>query len=371
MEERKSVNIPFLDYKAVNQPYFHDIQEAVQRVLQSGWYVLGSEVSQFEKEYAAYIGTDYCIGVSSGLDALTLILESWKELGRIKPGAEIIVPANTYIASILSITKAGLTPVLVEPNDSTYNLDLELTRAAITDRTRAVMPVHLYGQCADMTAINAIAQEYNLLVIEDAAQAQGASHCGKKAGNLSDAAAHSFYPGKNLGGIGEGGAITTNDAELAQIVRIMRNYGSEEKYHNKIKGTNNRLDELQAAILRVKLPHLDRDNSKRRSLAHSYLMNITNPDVILPVEASGNISCWHLFVIRVKEREQLIEKLKQRGIHTAIHYPIPPHKQPAYSEWKMHAYPITERIHKEVISLPISPVHTTEDIIRVADSINR
>lgn len=366
------MNIPFLDYRAVNESYFDEIQTAIRRVLESGWYVLGNEVSSFETEYAAYTGTQHCVGVSSGLDALILILDAWKELGKLKTGDEVIVPANTYIASILAITKAGLEPVLVEPDTATYNLDPRQVRSAITNKTKAIMAVHLYGQCADMEAINTIAKQHGLLVMEDAAQSQGASYRGTKAGNLSDAAAHSFYPGKNLGAIGEGGAVTTKDPELAHMVEIMRNYGSEKKYHNLVKGMNNRLDELQAAILRVKLPHLDADNEKRRVVANQYLADIQplSSDLTLPFVSEKGIPCWHLFVVRVKQRELCMEYLKKRGIQTAIHYPIPPHRQPAYSEWQGRSYPVTEAIHREVLSLPISPAHTREDATYVADILN-
>lgn len=351
------MNIPFLDYRAVNEPYFEEIQAAVKRVLESGWYVLGTEVSSFEKEYAAYCGTAHCVGVSSGLDALVLILEGWKSLGKLQAGDEVIVPANTYIASILAISKAGLKPVLVEPDSKTYNLDPDLIEAAVTGRTKAIMAVHLYGQCADMAPIYAIAQQHNLLVMEDAAQAQGATYKDRKAGNLADAAAHSFYPGKNLGAIGEGGAVTTNDSQLAETVAMLRNYGSKAKYYNQLKGGNHRIDELQAAILRVKLPHLDRDNAARRAVAEIYLREIYNPLVTLPHVADYGESCWHLFVVRVQERERFVAYLKEKGVGTVVHYPVPPHQQEAYrEELGDRAYPITEAIHNEVVSLPISPV---------------
>lgn len=363
--------IPFLDYRAVNEPYFGEIQEAVQRVLESGWYILGQEVSSFETEYAAYCGTMHCTGVSSGLDALILILDAWKELGRIVPGDEVIVPANTYIASVLAISKAGLVPVLVEPNEQTYNLDPDLIEAAISTRTKAIMAVHLYGQCADMDPINAIAEKYELLVMEDAAQAQGALYKGKKAGSLSHAAAHSFYPGKNLGAIGDGGAVTTNDSELNEIISCLRNYGSEKKYHNQMKGGNNRLDELQAAILRIKLPHLDSDNAKRRLIAETYLSELisVSSQLKVPYVADYGTPCWHLFVVRVKERARLMNYLDERGVKTAIHYPVPPHRQPAYKEWNERSYPITEAIHREIVSLPISPAHVSTDAKAVAQIV--
>ena len=369
MEKGSRVKIPFLDYRAVNEPYFEEIQVAVTRVLESGWYVLGREVEAFESEFAAYCGSSHCIGVSSGLDALILILEGWKTLGRLKEGDEVIVPANTYIASILAISKAGLEPILVEPDEQTYNLDPSRIQRLISLKTRVIMAVHLYGQCADMGAINAIAKQHGLLVMEDAAQAHGAIYKGKNAGNLSDAAAFSFYPGKNLGAIGEGGAVTTNDGELASTISRLRNYGSEIKYHNKIKGLNNRLDELQAAILRVKLPHLDHDNAARGVVAETYLNNISNSIIHLPLVANYGTPCWHLFVIRVKEREKFMAYLNEKGIQTAIHYPIPPHQQPAYSEWNHRSYPITEAIHREIVSLPMSPAHNHEQANEVATAI--
>lgn len=365
------MNIPFLDYKAVNQPYFDAIQEAVKRVLHSGWYVLGPEVDAFEQEYAAYCGAKHCVGVSSGLDALILILEAWKILGKLRGGDEVIVPANTYIASILAVSKTDLVPVLVEPDEATYNLNPNLIEAAITSKTRVIMAVHLYGQCADMDPINEIAQKHGLLVMEDAAQAHGATYKDRKAGNLSNAAAHSFYPGKNLGAIGEGGAVTTNDQQVAEMVSILRNYGSREKYHNLVKGVNNRLDELQAAILRVKLPFIDQDNAARKAVADVYLSEINNPAVTLPFVASYGQPCWHLFVVRVKERDRLISFLKNRGISTAIHYPVPPHKQPAYQGLVECTYPITEIIHQEIVSLPISPAHGLVIATLVSSVVNQ
>lgn len=364
------MNIPFLDYKAINEPYFDEMNQAIKRVLQSGWYVLGSEVTAFEEEFSAYCGTKYCTGVSSGLDALILILEAWKHLGRLSSGDEVIVPANTYIASILAISKAGLSPVLIEPNSHTYNIDPELIEASITAKTKVIMAVHLYGQCADMDTINAIAKKHGLYVMEDAAQAHGATYGNKKAGNLSDAAAFSFYPGKNLGAIGEGGATTTNDSETAETISLLRNYGSKEKYHNLLKGVNNRLDELQAAILRVKLPFLDRDNTHRKKVAKIYLNEIQGSLVQLPVVANYGEPCWHLFVIRVKERDRFMEFLKSHSIGTAIHYPIPPHLQPAYCEWGSRSYPVTEAMHKEVVSLPMSPVCTSKNATMVSALVN-
>ena len=371
MEKGAGMKIPFLDYRAVNEPYFEEIQAAVKRVLESGWYVLGTEVDNFEKEYAAYCGTERCVGVSSGLDALVLILEGWKALGKLQVGDEVIVPANTYIASILAVSKAGLKPVLVEPDSKTYNLDPNLIEAAITSRTKAIMAVHLYGQCADMAPIYAIAQQHSLLVMEDAAQAQGATYKGSKAGSLADAAAHSFYPGKNLGAIGEGGAVTTDDAQLAETIAMLRNYGSKEKYYNQLKGGNHRIDELQAAILRVKLPHLDRDNTARRAVAEVYLKEIRNPSVALPYIADYGQSCWHLFVVRVQQRERLVAYLKGQGVGTVVHYPVPPHQQEAYrEELGDRDYPIAESIHSEVVSLPISPSLEPKQATMVATAVS-
>jgi len=363
--------IPFLDYKAVNAPYFDEIEAAMSRVLRSGWYVLGPEVESFESEYAQYCGTKHCVGVSSGLDALILILRAWKELGKLKEGDEVIVPANTYIASILAITENRLVPVLVEPEETTYNLDPTKIQAAITPKTRVIMPVHLYGQCADMDPINKIAEQHRLLVMEDAAQSQGAIYQGKKSGNLSTAAAHSFYPGKNLGAIGEGGAVTTNDAGLEDMIRRLRNYGSHVKYVNEVKGLNNRLDELQAAVLRVKLKHLDADNAKRTAVAEMYLNNITNQTLVLPTVLEGNQPCWHLFIVRTGEREKFMDYMKKSGVGMSIHYPIPPHQQVAYSELNSRSFPVTEAIHRTCVSLPISPVHTLTDIAQVCDVIRQ
>lgn len=363
--------IPFLDYKAVNEPYFEEIEAAMSRVLRSGCYVLGPEVSRFEAEYAQYCGSELCVGVSSGLDALILILRAWKTLGKLKEGDEVIVPANTYIASILAITENRLNPILVEPDEATYNLDPSKLEAAITSKTKVIMAVHLYGQCADMDPINQVAQKYGLLVMEDAAQSQGACYNKKMSGALSDAAAHSFYPGKNLGAVGEGGAITTDDKELEDTIRMLRNYGSHVKYENRLQGLNNRLDELQAAILRVKLNHLDDDNRRRELVAKTYLKEISSPLVVLPTVISGGAPCWHLFVVRVEERERFIDLLKVNGIGSAIHYPIPPHRQEAYHVLSEKPYPITELIHQECVSLPISPAHTVEQACLIADVINQ
>jgi dTDP-4-amino-4,6-dideoxygalactose transaminase len=362
--------IPFLDLKAVNARERDALIAAFTRVLDSGWYVLGGEVAAFESEYAQYCGTRHAVGVGNGLDALTLSLRAYRELDRLKPGDEVIVPANTYIATILAITENGLTPVLVEPDLATYNLDAALIEAALTPRTRAVLPVHLYGQTADMTAINAVARKHGLIVVEDSAQAHGARHAGVRAGALGDVSGHSFFPSKNFGALGDAGAVTTNDAQLADVVRTLRNYGSCEKYVNEYQGVNSRLDELQAALLRVKLRRLDADNVRRRELAQRYLSGIRHPAFTLPAVAPGNEAVWHVFVVRVSDRTALQQHLQQRGIGTLIHYPIPPHRQHAYAAWNSRSYPVTERIHAEVLSLPISPVMSDADADAVITACN-
>jgi len=363
------VKLPYYDFRQVNEPYFEAYLAATRRVLESGRYILGPEVEAFEAEYAAYVGTKHCIGTGNGLDALVLILEGYKVLGRLNPGDEVIVPGNTYIASILAVSRAGLTPVPVEPDEETFNLDPERIAAAVTPRTRAILPVHLYGQCADMTRINAVAREFGLLVVEDAAQSQGATHRGVTSGALGDAAGHSFYPGKNLGAIGDAGAVTTDDAELATAVRALRNYGSEQKYHNRYKGCNSRLDELQAAFLRVRLPHLDGENDARRRVAERYLAGIDNPALKLPRIGDGNQHAWHIFAIRCAHRDELQAYLAERGIGSVIHYPVPPHRQPAYAEWSHLSLPISERIHREELSLPIGPTLSEEKATTVVECL--
>ncbi len=365
------MNIPFLDFKAVNEPYFEAIQEAVKRVLESGWYILGKEVEAFEHEFSTYCGVDHCIGVGNGLDALILIFDAWKTMGLLQDGDEVIVPANTYIASILAIGKAGLAPVLVEPNPDTFNISPKAIEKAITSKTRAIMAVHLYGQCADMDPIHELATKNKLKVVEDAAQAHGATYRTKKAGTLSDAAGFSFYPGKNLGAIGDAGAVVTNDQELAQTISTLRNYGSQEKYVNRLKGQNSRLDEIQAAILRVKLPFLDRDTELRSRIAEAYLQGISNPLVDLPEVAAYGTHCWHLFVVRVKDRNAFQMHMANHGIGTTIHYPIPPHHQSAYKELQNQSLPITEQIHREVVSIPLNPAMRPSEIQAVIDAISQ
>lgn len=363
--------IKFLDLKSLNARYRSEIDAALGRVLDSGWYLLGEECAQFEREFATYCESEFCIGVGNGLDALTLILMAYLELGHAKEGDEVIVPANTYIASILSISRAGLKPVLIEPNEKTYNIDVNLIKGAITERTRCIMPVHLYGQCADMDVIRSVASEYKLKVVEDAAQAHGALYRGRKAGSLGDAAGFSFYPGKNLGAIGDGGAVTTSDPQLAEVIYALRNYGSEVKYHNKYKGMNSRLDEVQAAVLRVKLKHLDADNNVRSNIANYYLNNIQTDLINLPFVADYGKHVWHIFIVRNSQREHLGEKLLNLGVETNIHYPVPPYFQKAYSDLNDSDFPITTNIHREAISLPISPVLSLKQAENIAAFINK
>ncbi len=363
--------IPFLDLKKINAQYQNELKEACARVIDSGWYVLGKEVAEFEKEFATYCETDHCLGVANGLDALILILRAYIELGVMQKGDEVIVPSNTYIASILAISENGLTPVLVEPDINTFNLDPKLIELAITDKTKAILTVHLYGQVTAMDEINAIAKKHDLKVIEDCAQAHGALYKGKKVGSLGDAAGFSFYPGKNLGALGDAGAVTTNDSELATAIGALRNYGSHEKYKNLYKGMNSRIDEIQAAMLRVKLTYLDKEISARQNVASTYLQSINNPLIELPVVESANAHVWHLFVIKTTQREQLVKYLADKGVQTLVHYPIPPHKQKAYKEWSDNSYPISESLHNRVLSIPISPVLDEDSISSIIDIINQ
>lgn len=372
-ESRENVSLAFLDLKEINLRHLRGIEHAMDRTLTSGWFILGGEVKAFEEEFAAYCGTRDCIGVANGLDALTLILEAYKILGALNEGDEVIVPANTYIATILAITHARLIPVLVEPDIRTYNIDPEKIDEKITPRTRAILVVHLYGQCAEMEPILNLARKHHLKVIEDAAQAHGALYQGKKTGSLGDAAGFSFYPGKNLGALGDGGAVTTDDGELARTVRALRNYGSEEKYVNIYKGVNSRLDELQAAILREKLKSLDADNARRRQIAQYYWMSIQNDQIVLPEVNATENHVFHLFVIRTHQRDRFQKYLSERGVQTLSHYPVAPHRQGAYREWEHMAFPLTEQIHAEVLSLPISPIMTDEDasrVVRLANAYN-
>ena len=362
--------IPFLDLKTINAQYTDELKEAAARVIDSGRYIQGKECKAFEAEFADYCGAKHCVGIANGLDALTLILRAYKELGVMQRGDEVIVPANTYIASLLAISENGLMPVLVEPDIAMYNIDPTLIEEKISAKTKAIMAVHLYGQVAAMDEINAIAKKYNLKVIEDSAQAHGAIYNGKQTGNLGDASGFSFYPGKNLGALGDGGAVTTNDEVLANTIRALGNYGSYKKYENLYKGTNSRLDEMQAAMLRVKLRYLDEEIEKRRSIANHYLANIKNKKLILPQVENTESHVWHLFVIRAESRDVLQEYLLDNNIETLIHYPIPPHKQEAYKEWNALSFPIAEQIHDEVLSLPISPTLSFSDAGIIVDAIN-
>jgi dTDP-4-amino-4,6-dideoxygalactose transaminase len=362
--------IPFLDLKKINFQYRNDMIEACTKVIDSGWYVQGNEHREFEKEFSEYCGTKYAIGVANGLDALILILRAYKEMDIIKDGDEVIVPSNTYIASILAISENNLVPVLVEPDVNTYLLDPLKIEEKITNKTKAIMSVHLYGQTCEMDEINKIAKKYNLKVIEDSAQSHGAYYKNKRCGNLGNVSGFSFYPGKNLGALGDGGAVTTNDKYLTDTIRALGNYGSAKKYENIYKGTNSRLDEMQAAMLRVKLKHLDNEIIKRKEIANYYLNNIVNKKILLPAITTDSV--WHLFVIRTKNREELQKYLLYNGIQTLIHYPLAPHKQNAYREWSDDSYPISEQIHDEVLSLPISGVQSfanTKYIVKVINNV--
>jgi dTDP-4-amino-4,6-dideoxygalactose transaminase len=364
-------SVPFLNLKLINEAHRDALADAFDRVLNSGWYIIGSEHNEFEREFARYIGVNHCVAVGNGLDALTLTLRAWRELGLLEDGDEIIVPANTYIASILAITENRLKPVLVEPDPATFNIDPDLLQQATTTRTKVILVVHLYGRSADMTRISAFAKANGLKVLEDAAQAHGAWHAGRRTGSLGDAAGFSFYPGKNFGALGDSGAITTNDDQLAEILRAIRNYGSHRKYHNLYQGVNSRLDELQAALLRVKLPFLDKENGRRLEIAASYCRGIKNELIQLPeLPGHANEHVWHLYVVACEAREKLQQYLELNGIQTVIHYPIPPHRQLAYASLGHLTFPITEKIHSEVLSLPISPVMTDEQVDYVIKIIN-
>ena len=392
--------IKFLDLQQITRKYEIEIKKAVNRVIDSGWYVLGKELETFEKEFANYCGVKYCIGVGNGLDALRLIFQAYIEQEIMNETDEIIVPANTYIASILAVSENRLKPILVEPDINTYNIDADKIGEKITSKTKAILMVHLYGQNAYNEKIQKIAVKYNLKLIEDCAQAHGAMYSprgianrnnkiiknknnisrgkNKRVGSLGDAAGFSFYPGKNLGALGDGGVVTTNDEGLANIIRTLGNYGSNKKYENKYKGINSRLDEIQAAMLSVKLKYLDENNQKRREIANYYLKNIKNPKIILPTinnQQSTIVNCkshvWHLFVIRTIERDKLQKYLLDNKIQTMIHYPVPPHKQLAYKEWNNLTYPITEEIHREVLSIPLNPFLSDDQIEQVVFTINK
>lgn len=356
--------IPFLNLKAINERFKTEFEESFQEVLQSGWYLQGEQNKAFEKEFAKYCEAAHCIGCANGLDALRL---SIKALG-LGMGDAIIVPANTYIASVLAISDNGCTPVLVEPDIETYNINPDLIESHITPHTKAIMVVHLYGQVAQMDKICALAKKYNLKVIEDCAQAHGAVFQGRKVGSFGNISGFSFYPGKNLGALGDGGAVVTNDDTLAQKVRALANYGSFVKYENLYKGLNSRLDEIQAAFLKIKLKHLEADNARRKEIATMYLERINNTQIVLPKCKTDSV--WHLFVVRCANREKLQAYLTDNGIQTLIHYPIPPHKQEAYKELNHLHFPITEQIHREVLSLPISPVMQDDEVKCVVNAVN-
>ena len=358
--------IKFLDLKQLNQRYMRDINARIAEVLDSGWYIHGKQNEIFSSNFANFCGAQYALGVANGLSALSLIIKGYG-FGK---GDEIIVPANTYIASILAISQNQCTPVLVEPSIDTYNIDVDLIEKHITKNTKAIMVVHLYGQVVAMTKVWELAKKYNLKIIEDSAQAHGAIYNGKYAGNLGDASGFSFYPGKNLGAFGDAGAITTNDPVLYEKVKAIANYGSHKKYHNTHKGDNSRLDEMQAAILDVKLKSLHEDNAARRQVATDYSQKINNPNVILPTAYSELGHVWHVYVVRVSNRAKFQQYLTDNGIQTVIHYPIPPHKQLAYKEWAHLSLPVTEKIHDEVISLPLSPVLQVEEIEHISDVVS-
>ena len=358
--------IPFLSLKDVNNRFRDEIDARIKAILDRGWYLQGEENERFSRNFAAYCGTAGAVGVANGLDALNLIIRAYG----FGPGDEIIVPANTFIATILAISENGCTPVLVEPDISTYCIDPDKIEAAITPRTKAVMVVHLYGQACPMEKIWALQKKYGFKIIEDAAQSHGALYHGRRTGNLGDAAAFSFYPGKNLGAMGDAGGVTSNDLSLIEKVKALGNYGSDRKYHHIYKGVNSRLDEIQAAILDVKLKHLDADNARRREIAKFYRENITNPRIVLPQVYDESAHVWHLFVVRCDDRVGLARHLESNGIQTNIHYPTPPHKQGAYAEWTDRSYPITEQIHRDVLSLPISPMMTNENVRYIVDAVN-
>ncbi len=364
------MQVPFLDIKRYNQKYQDEIKEAVLRVANSGWYILGEECQKFEKEFAEYCGSSYCIGVGNGLDAIRLIFTAYRQLGMINEGDEVIVPANTYIASMLAISESELIPVLVEPDINTYNIDVAKVEEKITSKTKAILTVHLYGLVSDMDSLKQIARKHNLLLVDDAAQAHGSIYNGEKVGALCDATAFSFYPTKNLGALGDGGAVTTNDKLLADAIRSIANYGTKEKYVLQYKGINSRLDEMQAAILSVKLKYMDRDINDKREIALRYLREVSNKNFTLPSFRIMEEHSFHLFVIRTDRRNELKDYLTENGIQTQIHYPIPPHKQEAYKEWNSFHLPVTETVHTTVLSLPLFVGITEEEVGYVIKTLN-
>lgn len=363
--------IKFLDLQKINLQYDNEIEGKLVETFRSGWYLLGNQVKTFETNFSSYIGTPNAIGVANGLDALRLIFKAYLELGQMKFGDEVIVPANTYIASLLAITDNRLKPVFAEPSLESYNIDIAKMEQLITPKTKAIMVVHLYGQVCWSQELVELAKKYDLKIIEDNAQAIGAEWQGVKSGNLGDAAGFSFYPGKNLGALGDGGAVTCKDDLLGKTIRALANYGSDEKYVNKYQGLNSRLDEIQAAVLDVKLKYIDADNEKRRSVAKKYGTEIINNKIILPIlPANEKEHVWHLFVVRTKNRNNLQEYLQENGVQSLIHYPIPPHKQKAYRYYNQLSFPITEKIHDEVLSLPVSPVMEEDEVKKIIQLLN-
>ena len=362
--------IKFLDLQKTNSQYSKELKEAASRVIDSGWYLMGKELESFETQFANYCGVKFCLGVANGLDALRLIFKAYIEMGIMQKGDEVIVPANTYIATILAISDNGLIPVLVEPNKENYNLDSTLIEQVVTIKTKAIITVHLYGQNSCDEKILAICKKYKLKLIEDGAQSHGAEWNGKISGGIGDAAGHSFYPGKNLGALGDAGAVTTNDVELSKMISALRNYGSYVKYENQYQGLNSRLDEIQAAFLNVKLKHIKTDIEGRRAAANFYLQKITNPLIVLPKLVRQESHVWHLFVIRTVKRNELQKYLKEKGIQTLIHYPIPAHKQLAYKEFNNLRFPITEQIQNEILSLPLSSTMSRVDLKKIVKEVN-
>lgn len=358
--------IKFLDLKKINNRYREEIDSRIKNILDKGWYLQGEENENFTKNFANFCGTKFALGVANGLDALNLIIKAYG-FGN---GDEIIVPANTYIATILAISENGCIPILVEPDIKTYNINPDSIEEKITTKTKAIMVVHLYGQAVQMGKIWKIAKKYNLKIIEDSAQAHGAIYQENRTGNLGDASGFSFYPGKNLGCMGDGGAVTTNDEELFNKIKAIANYGSDRKYHHIYKGVNSRLDEIQAAVLDVKLKHLDSDNNKRREISKYYRENIKNSKLILPETYDEKSHVWHIFAVRTQNRDEFQKYLTEKGIQTIIHYPTPPHKQGAYKEWNNLSFPITEEIHNTILSLPISPVMTDSEIEKIVEVVN-
>lgn len=364
--------IKFLDLQKINLLHQEEIEAKLSQVFRSGWYLMGQELSTFQENLSQYIGAQYAIGVANGLDALRLILRAYIELGIMSPGDEIIVPSNTYIASILAVSDNGLVPVLVEPDINNYNIDISKIKEKISSKTKGILIVHLYGRIVFSEELQQLAQAHNLKIIEDNAQTIGAEWNGKKSGNLADAAGFSFYPGKNLGALGDAGAVTTNDEKLAATIKALANYGSNQKYVNIYQGLNSRLDEIQAAVLDVKLKYIDSENETRRQVAKRYISEIKNPAITLPEYPENEKEhVWHVFVIRTAQRDALQKYLTENEIQTLIHYPIPPHKQQAYKEWNEQSFPISEKIHEEILSLPISPIMTAEEIEKVIEILNK